>query len=46
MTETTGVKQKKVIDEHYLALPKATKSHRNLLRRLHSLGAFPRDGRR
>jgi hypothetical protein len=45
MIETTGVRQRKVIDEHSLALEEPTESHRNLPRYLHSLGAIQEDWR-
>jgi len=41
--ERTGVRQRKVINEHSLATEEATKSHRNLPPYLHSLGAVLED---
>jgi hypothetical protein len=43
MIESTGFRQRKVIDEHPLALEEPTESHRNLPRYLHSLGAILED---
>jgi hypothetical protein len=43
MIERTGVRQRKMIDEHALAFEEPTKSHRNLPPYLHSLGASLED---
>ena len=45
MIESTAVRQRKVMDEHFLSLPKPTKSHRNLVPSLHSLGVTLEDRR-